>query len=51
MKSIKGSKDEGILRLSLDISNWKKKYSDVRIIDRSASGLFEKRSDNLLDLI
>lgn len=51
MTSIKGSKKEGIIRLSLDISNWKKKYSDVRIIDRSASGLFEKRSDNLLDLI
>ncbi len=33
------------------ISNWKKNYTDVRIIDQSASGLFETRSENLLDLL
>ena len=36
---------------SASMSNWKKYYSDVRIIDQSASGLFESRSDNLLDLL
>ena len=51
MKSVGGKDGAGIVILSGNISNWKKIYSDVRIIDRSASGLFEKRSDNLLDLI
>lgn len=37
--------------LSSNISNWKKNYSDVRIIDSSASGLWEKESENLLDLL
>ena len=36
---------------SSTISNWKKYYSDVRIIDQSASGLWEKKSENLLDLL
>ena len=33
------------------ISNWKKYYKDVRIIDSSASGIWEKQSVNLLDLL
>ena len=36
---------------SSTISNWKKYYSDVRIIDSSVSGLWEKQSDNLLELL
>ncbi|MBQ7460121.1 MAG: type II CRISPR RNA-guided endonuclease Cas9 [Oscillospiraceae bacterium] len=36
---------------SATVSNWKKNYSDVRLIDASPSGLWEKTSDNLLDLI
>ena len=36
---------------SSSISNWKKNYKDVRIIDTSVAGLFETRSVNLLDLI
>ena len=36
---------------SATISNWAKTYSDVRIIDSSASGLWENKSDNLLDLL
>lgn len=36
---------------SASLSNWKKNYSDIRIIDQSASGLFETRSDNLLKLL
>lgn len=38
-------------KLSSNLSNWKKSYSDVRIIDTTASGLFEHRSCNLLDLL
>lgn len=37
--------------LSSSLSNWKKNYKNVRIIDQSASGLFETKSDNLLDLL
>lgn len=40
-----------VSRLSTNLSNWKKSYSDVRIIDTTASGLFEHRSCNLLDLL
>lgn len=40
-----------ISKLSTNLSNWKKSYSDVRIIDTTASGLFEHRSCNLLDLL
>lgn len=41
----------GNVVLSTNLSNWKKKYSDVRILDRSAAGLFEKSSENLLELL
>lgn len=34
---------------SATVSNWKKNYKDIRIIDASASGLWEKQSENLLD--
>ena len=39
------------VNFSASVSNWKKYYSDVRIIDASASGLWEKRSENLLELL
>ena len=51
LKDFKESASSGIIKLSLNLSNWKKNYSDVRIIDQSASGLFEKVSDNLLELL
>ncbi len=41
----------GAAKISSNISNWKKNYTDVRLIDRSASGLYEKVSNNLLDLL
>lgn len=37
--------------LSSTISNWKKKYSDVRVITQSPSGLWEKSSQNLLNIL
>lgn len=43
------NKAVGIILLSANIRNWD--YRDIRIIDRSASGLFEKRSQNLADLL
>lgn len=41
----------GTVGLSSSLSNWKKYYKDVRIIDQSASGLFEHSSENLLALL
>ena len=51
LKDLKESANSGIVALSMNLSNWKKNYADVRIVDQSASGLFEKISDNLMDLL
>lgn len=51
LEKIGGSKTMGKTRCSANLSNWKKSYKDVRIIDTSASGLFESVSENLLNLI
>lgn len=49
---IGGKKEAGAPKtLNTNMSNWKKKYADVRIIDQSASGLWEVRSENLLDAL
>lgn len=49
MLSIGGAKSAAVMVMSATLSNWK--YSDVRIIDRSASGLYETRSQNLKELL
>lgn len=47
-----GGVSKGYLpRLSTSLSNLKNNYSDIRIIDSSASGLWEKSSVNLLELL
>lgn len=51
LKAINGSANAAIFGLSLSLSNWKKNYTDVRIVDSSASGLYESKSDNLLELL
>lgn len=51
LKCLTGSSNAGTTQLSMNLSNWKKYYTDVRIIDQSASGLYEKASENLLDLL
>ena len=51
LKYLDESSSSGISKISMRLSNWKKNYSDVRIIDQSASGLFEKASENLLELL
>lgn len=51
LSAIGGAPSAGVAALSSSLSNWKKAYTDVRIIDQSASGLFEKVSDNLLELL
>lgn len=47
---IGGSKNAGKCTVSMKLSTLKK-YDDVRIITTSASGLIQKKSDNLLKLI
>lgn len=49
--NINGAPNAAKCRESLNLTNWTKKYHDVRIIDQSASGLFEAKSENLLDLL
>ena len=39
------------VNFSASVSNWKKNYKDISIIDASASGLWEKQSENLLDIL
>ena len=51
LKRIGGSGQSGVKALSAHLSNWAKNYRCVRIIDQSASGIFEKQSVNLLDLL
>ncbi len=46
-----GAKSGGTKRPSMKLSGWAKDYSDVRIIDSSASGIFESPSENLLTLL
>lgn len=53
LKAIGGAGKTGAtVNFSSSISNWKKKYTDVRIIDSSVTGLWTKTSDiNLLELV
>lgn len=46
-----GKKATGTKVISSKLSNWKNRYGDVRVLDESASGLFSKRSCNLLELL
>jgi CRISPR-associated endonuclease Csn1 len=48
---IGGNKNAAAMTISTAISNWKKYYTDVRIIDQSPSGLWEKQSINLFELL
>lgn len=51
LSSVGGKAKSGVLTKNANVSNWKKNYSDVRIIDTSASGLHTNQSMNLLELL
>ena len=52
LSDIGGKKNSAATKnFSSSISNWEKNYPTVRIIDSSASGLWEKKSENLIELI
>ena len=46
-----GKKSTGSKVINAKLSNWKNRYSDVRILDVSASGLFDRMGENLLELL
>lgn len=52
LEAIGGSKHSAAtVNFSSSISNWVKNYKEVRVIDNTASGLWEKQSQNLLELL
>lgn len=51
LSSIGGVKKAAVTTKSATLSNWIKTNKDVRIIDQSASGLWETKSQNLLELL
>lgn len=51
LSAVGGAKKAGSVVPSSKLSNWAKKYKDVRIVDTSASGLFSKTSSNLLEFL
>lgn len=46
-----GMKQSGTYQISSKLTNWKKKFHDVRIIDVSSSGIYETKSMNLMKLL
>lgn len=48
---IGGAKRAAVTTMSTGLSNWKKNYSSVKIVDRSTAGLWEQHSCNLLELL
>ncbi len=51
LEALGGSKSSGSLTLSSCVSNWKKNYQSAYIIDSSASGIYENKSQNLFNLL
>ena len=51
--SLIGGKEHAAATVSFSstVSNWKKYYSDVRLLNVSSSGLWQKESVNLLSLL
>ena len=51
MRSIGGSGKASHLKISANVSNWKKSYTDARIVSEDFSGMFASKSMNLLNLL
>lgn len=51
LQEIGGAKNAAVSKRNTCLSNWCKINQDVRIVDQSASGLWEARSKNLLELL
>lgn len=52
LSALGGKKNSGATNsFSSLVSNWRKSYSDIRLINISPSGIWEQQSKNLLDLL
>lgn len=51
LEAIGGKKNTAAPRISAFLSNWKKNYKTAYIIDQSSSGIWQKKSGNLLELL
>lgn len=51
LKLVGGGGQVAVFLNSSKLSNWKKSYSDVRIVDISPAGLHRKVSENILELL
>lgn len=51
LSAIGGVAKAGVMTLGAAMSNWKKAYQRVHVITSDASGLFVRKSENLLDLL
>ena len=51
LSAIGGSKNAASFAFGSKISLWSKKFQKVYLIDISSSGIYQKMSDNLLDII
>ena len=51
LKALGGVGQAAIFTTNSKLSNWKKSFKDVRIVDISAAGLHRKVSQNLLELL
>lgn len=49
LKDIGGAANAANYIINSRVSNWKKDYKSVKIIDESASGIFRKESENILE--
>lgn len=51
LKSINGSAQAARIMISADLTGLSIKYSDIRLVEQSASGLFVSKSQNLLEYL
>ncbi len=51
LSAIGGVSKAAVLTLSSILSNWNKNYKDIRILDMSASGLYQSKTENLLEML
>ena len=51
LKALGGAEQAAIFTTNSKLSNWKKTYKEIRIIDISVAGLHRKASQNLLELL
>ena len=51
LREIKGRGQTAVTQISTNISNWKKIFTTVQLVDSDSSGLHETKSVNLLNLI